>query len=56
LQIKELEEDARLTSKLKAEMDEEICKKVIKDWWEPGTSSKDLEFKCDKVELTGLLA
>lgn len=33
LRIKELEEDARLAQKLKAEIDEETCKSMIKEWW-----------------------
>ena len=56
LRIKELEEDARLTNQLKAEMDDETCKKMIKEWWEPGASNKELVIKCDKVEMTGVLA
>jgi hypothetical protein len=56
LRIKELEEDARLANQLKAEMDDETCKKMVKEWWEPGTASKELVIKCDKVEITGVLA
>ena len=49
-----LESDSRFASQNLAVMDEEVCKEILKEWWQ--TSSKTLTFRCDKVELAGIIA
>lgn len=37
-------------------MDQSACDDIIKDCWQTDSKNKEFIIKCDKIELTGLLA
>ncbi len=56
LKIKMLEHQLVDISPLQSEEVEGLRQSVIKGFWRTGSESHDIHVKCDRVELTGLLA